>query len=121
VIRSVLLAILIVSCVSHGDAVLEGHIVAGPTCPVETEPPDPNCLPEPVSEALVTLRYPNGSEFSTMSDEDGSFRIVAPAGEPTVVFGEVAGLMGTLDSLSVSLDPGETVDLGEIAYDTGIR
>jgi hypothetical protein len=56
-----------------------------------------------------------------MSDEDGSFRIVAPAGEPTVVFGEVAGLMGTPDSLSVSLDPGETVDLGEIAYDTGIR
>ncbi len=42
-------------------------------------------------------------------------------GETTVLFSDVEGLMGTPQPVVVTVLPGETVDLGEILYDTGIR
>ncbi|MCI0679184.1 MAG: hypothetical protein L0Z63_09120 [Actinobacteria bacterium] len=117
----VLTGVVLASCASPADAAVTGRLIAGPTCPVETEPPDPTCLPRPVADALVTVRDAAGRETTTRSGADGSFRIMTTGGETTVLFSDVEGLMGTPQPVVVTVLPGETVDLGEILYDTGIR
>ena len=55
---------------------IAGRVVAGPTCPVETVPPQPGCEPRPLA---VTLRiHPLGSPTPVVyvhSGTDGRFRV----------------------------------------------
>jgi hypothetical protein len=60
---------------------IAGRVVAGPTCPVETVPPQPRCAPRPLA---VTLRIRGvGSKarsISVRSGADGRFRVsLSPA------------------------------------------
>ena len=61
---------------------IEGMVLLGPTCPVERDPPDPNCADRPYATQLV-LTSADGTrvvkEFS--SGSDGKFYIEAPPGE----------------------------------------
>ncbi|HET8571999.1 MAG TPA: hypothetical protein VFN14_08925, partial [Candidatus Limnocylindria bacterium] len=55
-----LLAALLAGCLAPdtpaaGTGRLEVHAVAGPVCPVETQPPDPGCTPRPVAGATVLV------------------------------------------------------------------
>lgn len=100
---------------------VSGRLVAGPTCPVETSPPDPACAPALVAGAMVTAITSSGVESSVESDEEGRFLLEVPAGEVTLHFGEIEGLMGTPDDMRVQVIEGQDLDLGDIAYDTGIR
>jgi len=47
VAAGLLLLILILGCAARlpEKGTLQGHITIGPLCPVETNPPDPNCQP----------------------------------------------------------------------------
>jgi hypothetical protein len=46
-------------------------VVAGPTCPVERYPPDPNCKPKPV-DAQVRITTRDGKAVATMrTGKDG--------------------------------------------------
>jgi len=120
-----LVSVLVVACSQPGpedaSATVVGRLVAGPTCPVETDPPDPACEPRPVADAEIVATSEDGAEIGTRSEEDGTFRLTVPPGEVTIVFGEVEGLLMAPDQVTVVLDDDETLDLGEIAYDTGIR
>ena len=105
--------------VSQGS--ISGRLMAGPICPVETEPPDPACADRPVEEATVTAISADGGEWTAISDEAGRFRIEVDAGLLTVRFGEVEGLLGTPVEMTLQVAEGADVDLGDIGYDTGVR
>ena len=56
--------------------------VAGPTCPVETVPPDPACAPRPVAGAVVDIKDAAGARIASVTlDAAGlGFAEVPPGG-----------------------------------------
>jgi hypothetical protein len=104
-----------------GDGSIDILLVAGPTCPVETQPPDPGCDPRAVANATVIISDADGNEVArTVSDDEGHARATLPAGVYVVQAEPVEGYMGTPPAAAVwALESGTgTVTLG---YDTGIR
>ena len=97
--------------------------MAGPTCPVETDPPDPECAPQPVADApIVVMRAVGGDEVVAegTTDADGRLTLEIPAGDYRVTGGSVAGLVGTPEPVLVSVLAGLTTEV-PLGYDTGIR
>jgi hypothetical protein len=104
-----------------GDVALMVSLVAGPRCPVERIPPDPNCAPTPVEGATVTIRRPDGtSQAASTTGADGQVAFTLPAGSYYVEAGEVDGLMAPPDSQAFSALAGDQVGLAMV-YETGIR
>jgi hypothetical protein len=94
--------------------------VAGPTCPVE-QPGDPACAPRPVAGATVIVRDGQGNSMATVVlDAEGSAVVALPAGGYVVEPRPVEGLMGTAESMHVTVVDG-TLTPVVLAYDTGIR
>jgi len=97
------------------------NLVAGPVCPVEQNPPDPNCAPRPVADAEIVLRAPDGSEVGrATSDAAGQVTFEVDGGAYYVEASEVAGIMRVPDSAAFSAVGGDMVGL-LLGYDTGIR
>jgi hypothetical protein len=103
------------------SATITGRLVAGPTCPVETDPPDPECAPRVVADAEIVARLPDGAEIRARSGEDGRFRLVLPPGAVTITFAAVEGLMLAPDPITTTLGENQALDLSDVSYDTGIR
>lgn len=106
---------------TEGSAVVTGRTIAGPTCPVETDPPDPDCAPRVVPDAEIVAALSDGTEVRARSDEDGSFRFVLPPGAVIITFAAVEGLMNVPDPINATVREGQTLDLSDVTYDTGIR
>jgi hypothetical protein len=97
--------------------------MAGPTCPVETDPPDPDCAPQPVEAApIAVMRAVGGDEVIAegTTDADGRLTLEVPAGDYRVTGGSVAGLTGAPQPVVVSVLAGLTTEV-PLGYDTGIR
>lgn len=95
--------------------------VAGPVCPVETDPPDPDCAPRAVGNATVVIRDAAGAEVARgVTGPDGSFIVELAPGDYTLEPMPVEGLMGTAPSVTTSVDAGVLTTV-ELEYDTGIR
>lgn len=71
--------------------------------------------------AEIVATTADGREYHTESGPDGHFELSVPAGEVTVEFQPVDGLMGIPEPIQVMVTEGDTLDLGEVGYDTGIR
>jgi hypothetical protein len=100
---------------------VRGVVLAAPICPVERQPPDPNCSPRPVEGAGVNARDGSRSvQASAISGADGEFTLQLEPGQYTVEFEPVEGLLGTPQPIDVSVTS-QPVDLGTVTYDTGIR
>jgi hypothetical protein len=109
----------------HGDppALVVGRVVAGPTCPVVQDPPDPECADRPVAGAVIVVLDEEGREVThATSDQRGAFTLeLGPGAAYTLVPQPVEGLLGTAQPVEVaSRDFGERVAV-TIVYDTGIR
>lgn len=104
-----------------GPARVTVQLSAGPFCPVETIPPDPNCAPRSVANADVTLYDADGNEVATAtSDEDGKVTFEVEAGAYYAVAQPVDGLMGTPEAQPFAVLGGDQAEL-LFGYDTGIR
>jgi hypothetical protein len=104
-----------------GATGISGTVTAGPTCPVEQNSPDPNCLPRPVAGAVIIIRGEDGLEVGRVqSNETGLFTFDLPAGRYTLEPLPVEGLMGTPSSMEITVEEGRLVPV-ELDYDTGIR
>ncbi len=120
----ILLSAFFLGCVSSNNqkGFLQGKISIGPVCPVEKNPPDPNCL----ATEQTYLAYPL-SVYSTVGgistkvlefhgDKNGFYRIELPAG-----FYEIKLEKGLRNfSKNVEIKANETTIL-DIEIDTGIR
>ena len=101
---------------------LTGTASAGPTCPVEQDPPDPDCAARPVAGAEIVVLDLDGSEIARMTtDADGAFSVDLVAGTYRLVPQPVEGLMLAPDPVEVDLEAGEASNPVDLAYDTGIR
>lgn len=97
--------------------------MAGPVCPVEQDPPDPNCEPRVVEGARILVQPGDGRDIvvgEATTDAEGHATFELPTGDYVVVGVEVEGLMGLPEPTTVSVESGEAVTV-TLAYDTGIR
>lgn len=122
-------ALALAACGGTGDtgdgavvtARLEITALAGPVCPVETDPPSPECAPQPVESATIVVTDATGDEVARgTTGSDGVVGFDVSPGELTVVPQPVEGLLGTASTISVTLTADQTV-LVTVDYDTGIR
>jgi hypothetical protein len=98
---------------------IRGIAAAGPVCPV-VRPNDPNCADRPVAGATVHVFDATGLEVATLeTDATGSFVVALPPGRYRVQGDAVEGLMGTAPPVDVTV--AATLELVQLAYDTGIR
>jgi hypothetical protein len=102
---------------------LRGRVVAGPTCPVETVPPDPNCAPRPVvARVRVFRRSDQHTVARVRTGPDGRFRVRLRPGRYLLTARPVAG--GPLPRCPQAVKA--TVHAGRytvvtVACDSGIR
>lgn len=101
--------------------VVSGYVHAGPVCPVQQAPPDPDCADRPVEDAVIDVEAAGGVWVARIqTGEDGTFSVVLPPGTYTFVPQPVEGFMGTAPEQDVVVVDGN-VDGVDIPYDTGIR
>lgn len=102
---------------------LTGRATAGPVCPVERVPPDPNCAPRPVAGAVLVIITVAGAEVGqARTAADGSFAFDVPEGDYTLVPQRVEGLLGTAPPIEFSVRLGGPQPAPfDVQYDTGIR
>jgi hypothetical protein len=109
--------------VPAGIGQLEVRAIAGPVCPVETDPPDPGCAPRPVSDAPVFVQPGDGRDIVVaqgVADADGVLAFDLPGGEYFIAGGDVVGLMGRPEPVLTLVREHATVTV-ELVWDTGIR
>jgi len=104
----------------EAGVVISGIALAGPVCPVETNPPDPACAPRPVAGAMVVAVSESGDQAEATTGPDGRFSFDLAAGHYQIVAQPAEGLMGTPEPVEVEAASG-SVDVGVLMYDTGIR
>lgn len=115
-----------VSCAtSRSTEVLEefpvtGLVLAGPTCPVAQDPPDPDCADRPVPDAAISITASDDDLVGEVrADRAGRFTLQLAAGTFTFTPQPVDGLVGTPAPQTITVGP--TVDEIDFVYDTGIR
>jgi hypothetical protein len=110
----------------EGDALpdstgVRGTVTAGPTCPVETQPPDPACAARPVAGAILVFSDAGGTEVArATSAADGTFTVELAPGAYRLMPKSVDGLIGTPAAMDVLVEAGPPTEL-QVSYDTGIR
>lgn len=95
--------------------------MAGPVCPVERRPPDPDCSPRPVEGVVVKAIDGAGAvQARAVSDADGGFSFELAPGSYEVLAEPAPHLLGEPAPVEVTVGS-EPVDVGFLMYDTGIR
>jgi hypothetical protein len=127
---SIILLFVIISCVKQnivgGSGVLMGKISIGPLCPVETIPPDPNCLPTLAtykSWASAVWALDKSSKIATLDPKlDGTYEVVLPTGNYIIDFDATRtnNVGGANLPSTISIANGDTTSFN-INIDTGIR
>ena len=114
--------VIVIACGQAPEAgvVVSGMALAGPVCPIETNPPDPTCAPNPVVEASILAISSSGEMVESRTGDDGRFSFVLAPGRYEIIAQPVVGLMGTPQPFDVEV-LAEPIDLGVFMYDTGIR
>jgi hypothetical protein len=101
---------------------VSGRATAGPTCPVERNPPDPACAPRPVAGALLVIQDRAGAEVARVTTgKDGRFSVALAPGAYRLVPQAVGGFMGTAGPILFQVEAGQATPPLEVSYDTGIR
>ena len=87
-----------------GPPSVTGTVSAGPVCPVEKSPPDPQCAPRPVAGAVIVATNASGQEVGrTTSAADGSYQLlVTETGTVLITAQPVAGLVRPPAPVSVT-------------------
>ena len=98
---------------------VRGHVVAGPTCPVEM-PAQSACVVS-VTGAVIVARDSAGHEVGrTTSDKGGNYLLLLPPGTYDIVPLPIQWFMGGAPETTVTVTSGAPVQL-DLEYDTGLR
>jgi hypothetical protein len=104
-----------------GKVRLDVSLISGPVCPVEQNPPDPNCAPRPVAGATIVVRDASGAQVAQLtSDATGHATVDLTPGSYVVEAKPYGGLMGTPEPVTVQLTDAASGKV-TLSYDTGIR
>jgi hypothetical protein len=99
---------------------IKGSVMAGPTCPVEKDPPDPQCADRPLQTVVAIYRASDlmHTIVLTKSNKVGEFEASLPPGSYTVTAGESMFPRCTPTDATVLSSIYTTII---ISCDTGIR
>jgi hypothetical protein len=105
--------------------ILEGKISIGPICPVETDPPDPGCLPtaETYKAYPVSVWTPDGRSKITLLKPslNGSYTADLDQGNYLIILENSGSNIGSSNlPIAVTIISGKITTLN-IDIDTGIR
>ena len=102
-------------------AIVKGQVILGPTCPVESNPPDPKCAPRPYQTMIsISKNIETPTAFKTMqSDAAGLFSVSLAPGEYDFYVQATSALPRCAEQL-VTVKAGQTSNI-TINCDTGIR
>lgn len=123
----VIIILILSGCSQSGEkpktGILKGKISIGPLCPVERNPPDPNCRPteETFKAWPISVFDKNRNKITQIKpDSEGNFRIELGEGHYIVDL-EKDSVFGRRNlPAHVMINAGETYNL-DIEIDTGIR
>ena len=101
---------------------IQGTVVLGPTCPVESTPGanDPVPCVTPYSAQLVVLDGENAVAARVTSAADGTFSVDLPPGDYIVAPATGTDSYPIANPVSVTVVNGQYAHI-EVNYDTGIR
>jgi hypothetical protein len=110
---------------TQDEGTLEGKISIGPICPVETDPPDPGCLPtiETFKAYPVSVWTSDGRRKVTILEPslDGSFKAELQPGKYLIKLDIGSSNIGSSNlPVEITVTSGKTATLN-ILIDTGIR
>jgi hypothetical protein len=125
VVRFLVVAVIgvLAGCTSAAPvSTVEVLALAGPTCPVVSDPPDPACADRPVADAQIVVRDADGSEVAWLTtDAEGNASVELAPGTYVFAPEAVDGLMGSSEPVTVVVVDGVDPEPVTLAYDTGIR
>ena len=102
-----------------GGSGIQGHVMAGPTCPVQ-KPNDPACADRPMAGVTIVILTAAGNEAArTTTDAAGYYAVPLPAGPYTIEPQPVEGMVRGSPTVPVTV--GDGVTTVDIPFDTGIR
>jgi hypothetical protein len=104
------------------DGGIEGTATMGPTCPVERDPPDPDCADRPYEGDLVLTTPDQGrivKKFFT--DADGEFRVAIGPGQYSIRSDPASGNFPYCSAQgTITVEAGRFTK-ADVSCDTGIR
>ena len=101
------------------DSGIRGTVTIGPTCPVETMPPDPACADKPYA-ALLNIATQDGVLVQQVqAQNDGSFEAALPAGVYVIAQAE-GKIYPMLKPVTVTVQEGQFTAI-QLQMDSGIR
>ena len=104
-----------------GIGVAAGRVVAGPQCPVASDPLPPECEDQPVGDAQLAMGEPGWDDLIPLPlAADGTFVVRTPPGDYLITAEPHPRYMGTPAPTEFTIGAGEVVDV-LISYDTGVR
>ena len=104
------------------SGVITGSAMAGPTCPVETNPPDPGCEPKPVAGAVIVAVDAAGNEIArTQTAADGTFSLTVPHGRFEIRAEPRDDYFAVSQPIEIDVDATDIARVVDFTYDTGIR
>ena len=118
------LALAVAGCAAPTDddaaTGIEGMVLLGPTCPVESDPPDPACADRPYSTELDVRTLDDRFVKAFRSGEDGRFQVALAPGQYRVASPEASASPPHCGSEAFTVRLGETTHV-DVACDSGIR
>jgi hypothetical protein len=117
------LPLVLAGCLAPGatdDSGIFGVATMGPTCPVERDPPDPNCADRPYAGELIATSTDRATSKRFTTDAEGRFNVTLPPGTYFVGRSSESGTPPTCasDDIVVTARGWTPVD---VSCDTGIR
>ena len=101
--------------------VVNGVVLASPTCPVEKVPPDPRCSPRPVpNQEVVFITLEGVAVARVTTDQHGKFTVTLPPGTYDLQVPGAKPYPTQQRPQQVTVVAGQTVQI-QIMLDTGIR
>ena len=97
-----------------------GKVTIGPTCPVESYPPDPNCADKPYQTKLRIVKYNTDYVVFTESDSKGRFSIPLDLGNYIITIPDLSNQMPTLLNTYVKVEKNKFTEI-QLKFDSGIR
>ena len=102
--------------------IVHGQVLLGPTCPVERNPPDPNCAPRPYQTSIRVQPVSPSSPYMTITtDASGTFTVSIDPGTYTLQpQSQNNSVYPRCTATEVTVVAGQTQNVN-LDCDTGIR
>ena len=105
-----------------GKGVIEGTVLLGPNCPVQRQPPDPQCADRPYAAALeAEAADGSGTVVELQSDDQGKFSAKLPPGKYDIRSASSANPFPRCSSAGPFIVEADSVTVVAVSCDTGIR